>query len=276
MPILGTDLALHLPLELGVNLAGALAPPPVLEAPELVPGLKAWFDSRSAAYFALGGAGEVSAWLSRGGSIASLAWMQGTASNQPVRVASSPLLNNMPEVQFDGVNDYLVTSDSTAWKFMHDGTGHSSVRIYRLDSSLATSQPVFANQNAVSQSGIYHLFTTASLLINIVKGVSPALNAWTNNVAAHYARDVSRWQMIGHETGTAHSRVSGSSLTDADDSAPPSAANPSAAARLGATVSGSSFMRGFIVQDLYYDHVLTAGEMTQLANWAAAIYGVAA
>jgi hypothetical protein len=246
----------------------------VLEVPELIPGLKAWFDSRDAAYFALGGGGEVSAWLSRAGSLAGIAWTQGTASNQPIRIASEPLFNNLPAVSFDGVNDWLLTNNQNAWAFKHNGAGFSSFRVLRADG--ATPQTIFANALNLAEVGMFDQYTTTASAQRICNGSGIALVSWSLATAAYFSRGVTRWHMWGHVTGTSHQRISGNSATLPDTAGTPSAANPSFPARLGITVTTVQPLQGYIAQDLYYDHVLTAGETTQLADWSASLYGVAA
>jgi hypothetical protein len=74
-----------------------------------------------------------------------------------------------------------------------------------------------------------------------------------------------------------YARVSGSSLVRANVAGAPSSANPTTAMKLGANYTGSAnFFKGLLAQEIYYDHIPTAGETTQLANWAASIYSVAA
>lgn len=250
-------------------------PPEALEVPETIPGLKAWFDSRNPAHFALGAGGEVSAWLSRAGSLAGITWLQGTASNQPIRVASDPQFNNLPAVLLDGVNDSIATNDQAAWTFMHDGTGHSVFRVFRVDSTGPSAQRPLNNATNAVQIGFLQQFSTTIFSFQIVNGSGTSVALWNVNTPQHYARDVSRWQMLGHVTGTSHSRVSGSSLTFADVGGPPSGAASTYPLRMGASPTVTQPFKGQIVQELYYDHVLTAGETTQLANWAASIYGVA-
>jgi hypothetical protein len=276
MPKLGIDLAIHLGIELGIDLAGVAVVPPVVEPPALLTGLKAWFDSRDTAYFALGGGGEVSAWLSRGGSLGAIAWSQGTAANQPIRVPSEPLMNNMPAVLFDGVNDSIITNNQNAWTFLHDGTGHSVFRVYRMDSTGAASQTISATAGSTSTVGArMQSGGVGSFSYPIYNGTA-AVNLTA--FGAHSARDVARWHMLGHVTGTAYSRTSISSLSGADVGGQlPSVANPTSPYRLGAVVpAGTLPFKGLVVQDIYYDHVLSAGELATLTAWAAPLYGVAA
>jgi len=248
----------------------------VLEAPLLIPGLMAWFDSRSTDYFALGGGGEVSAWLSRAGTLGAIAWQQGVGSNQPIRVAAEPLFNNMPAVLFDGVNDWLDASSPAAGTRLHNGLGGSTFRLARIDGTGGATQRLINSAAVASQIGVLHQASTTLITYQLVNGSGTSVNAWNISTLAHYARDVSRWQMWGYVTGMMHSRVSGSSLTNADTGGPPSASNSTFTLRLGASTAGTFPLKGLVPQEIHYDHILTAGETTQLANWAASIYGVAA
>lgn len=249
--------------------------PPTLEAPELVPGLMAWFDSRNTDYFALGAGGEVNAWLSRAGTLGSIAWQQGVGSNQPIRVAAEPLFNGMPAVQFGGVNHWLATSNQNAWTFLHNGSGSSWFTVERLDSTGAGNQGVVSSMsNSAAEIGVSELFGTSLLVHRVSNGTGTSQNAWNLGTASHYARDVSRWRMAGHVLGTRTSAVSGSTLTNPDTGGQtPSAAAPTTPLRLGRT--SSSYLKGYVPQLLFYNHVLTAGEAAGLAAWAS-IFGVAA
>jgi hypothetical protein len=255
---------------------GIVVAPPALEVPLQIPGLMAWFDSRDPAYFALGGGGEVNAWMSCAGSLGPIAWQQGTAANQPIRAPVEPLFNNLPAVLFDGVNDWLDANSATAGVRLHNGLGGSTFRIFRLDSTGGASQKILGSANTATEIGISQTLSTANMGLLVANGSGTFVSNWTLSTAAHIARDVSRWQMWGYVAGTSHSRVSGSNLTFADAAGPPSTSPPTRILRLGAASNGSLAVKGLLPQELHYDHVLTAGETTQLAAWAASTYGVAA
>jgi len=252
---------------------GIVVGPPALEAPELVPGLMAWYDSRTPAWIT--GTTTVSGWVSRAGLLGAIPWSQGSATNQPTYALAVPELGGKNALLLDGVNDWLVTSNQNAWTFLHNGTGASVFRVYRMDSTGGSVQAVLAGQNNPVHIGITNTFSTTNAILQVANGVSPLANSWSFAAAAHVARDVSRWQMWGYGAGLQHSRVSGSSLSNPDAVAP-SAAPPSHVLRLGSSPTGTSPFKGHIAQEIYYDHVLAAGETSQLAAWAAAEYGVAA
>jgi hypothetical protein len=255
---------------------GGSISPPAPEVPLQIPGLKAWFDSRSIDYFALGAGNAVNTWISRAGSIAGLAWTQGTASNQPVRVASEPTMNGMPAVLFDGVNDWFDTSQQNAWTFRHDGTGATGFWVYRMDSTGGANQRLLSTIITATDVGFAETYG-AGLSLYVYNGSGTLVNSMSVATPAHFARDVSRWQLTGYGAGMQHSRVSGSSLTNADTAPPPSSAAPSRVCRLGASPSaGSVPFKGLLPQLLLYDRVLTAGETSTLVNHFAPIYAIAA
>ena len=251
---------------------------PVPEVPEQIPGLMAWLDSRTTAQMTFGTGNAIASWASRGGSLGtSIAWAQATPANQPAYVAAEPLFGGRPAVLFDGTNDWLDANDINAGTRLHNGLGASVFRVLRGDSTGPSAQRVFGSSSTGSQIGVLHqLSSPTQLTLQIANGSGTLVNSWTVGNAAHYARDVSRWQMWGHITGMAHSRVSGSSLTNADTGGAPSSAPATFPLRIGASPTGTLPFKGWLCQELYYDHVLTAGETSQLAAWAAAEYGVAA
>lgn len=248
---------------------------PTIETPETIPGLKAWFDVRDPIYFALGAGDTVSAWLSRAGTIGGgLAWQQAVAASQPVRLSSDPLFAGAPSVSFDGVNDSLLTTNSAAWKFLHDGTGQSAFRVYWMDPTGPGVQQFVANSNAVTQSGVQQSVNTSSVALTINKGVTPAANALSG--VNQTPKGVARWHMTAHGANVQYSRTSVSGVSQLDTSGPLSALNPSATLRMGAASAGSSlFLKGRVVQDIYYDHALIPSEWAALGAWAAATFGVA-
>lgn len=279
MTKLGTDVALHLPTELGTDVTGPGGPPPpVLEVPETIPGLMAWLDSRTTGQMNANPETGISSWASRAGSLGtSLAWVQATPANRPVWVASEPLFGGRPAVRFDGLNDFLDPNDPNAGTRLHNGLGGSIFRVLRADSTGAGNQRPINSCVDASGVGILHQLSAAALIVQVMNGSGTPVNTWSISASAHYGRDVSRWQMWGHATGMAHSRVSGSSLTNADTGGAPSAAPSTSTLRIGASPTASNPYKGWLCQEIYYDHVLTAGETSQLAAWAAAEYpGVAA
>lgn len=245
------------------------------EVPMTIPGLAAWFDSRSANYFTI--ATGVSAWISRAGSLGAVAYAQGTAANQPTYVSSVAGFANKPAVRFDGTNDFLdLSATLAAQRFLHDGTGCSRILIYSCDSTgPATQRAGLTQDNSLTEIGIMHSLSTTFIGLQVNNGGGTTVNTWNLTNSAHYARDTPRWWMWGYATGTQHSRVSGSSLSNADTGSPTSS-NPTRTFRLGANSTGTVPLKGDVVQELWYTRVLSAGETAQIGVWANQQYGVAA
>jgi hypothetical protein len=246
------------------------------DAPLLVPGLKAWFDSRDSQYFQLTGSG-VGKWTSRAGSMGAIAWTQSAASNQPQLSGSVSSLAGRQAVAFEG-NDFFDTDNTNAWTYLHNGTGAGWFAVLRLDTAGSASQTFLLNNNAsTSETGVFQQFTTTNELLRIGNGGGVNyVNNWTNNGSAtHYARDVSRWQTWGHVSGTQSSAVSGGRLTNGDVSGQnPTGSNPSRTLRFGAGVTGNNCFQGFVAQLAFFDHPLTETERGTLAAWAQRLYGV--
>jgi hypothetical protein len=255
-----------------------------LPVPQQISGLKAWFDSRNEAlsWFAFGSGTQISGWLSRAGSMGSIAWSQSTAANQATWQSSVATFNGQPAVYFDGVNRWFDGPNQTAWTFLHNGTGSSIFHILRIDSSLAADMYFFATRYppaAPTEVGmsdwLFYMPPTAPGLA-VANGTAALLNNW-NPGAAFGTRDVTRWIMSGYVAGTRHARISGSALTNPDAAGSPSSANTGRIPRLGAAPATGGFpYKGWVAQQIHYDHILTAPELTSLVNYFAPIYGIAA
>lgn len=242
------------------------------EAPLNISGLAAWYDSRDDDYITL--ATGISAWVSRAGSLGTATLSQGTAANQPAYETSVATLGSRPAVFFDGSNDALAAATASTWAFLSNGTGATIFLVERIDSTGgATQVPVMTMTAVATNVGIYAGLTTTALQGRVGNGSGTYCNNWGLTTASHYARDASRWRALTYEDETMGSRVSGSSLTNADTAAQePSASNPT----LALTVGGSAglFFKGWLAQIIIYNRVLTTAEFSALASWANQQYGV--
>lgn len=257
----------------GRNVPVAGPPPPVLEAPELIPDLAAWYDSRTDAYFALSGA-SVTAWMSRAGSLGAAPLAQGTGSNQPLRATGVGVLNGQQSVQFD-TPFFLQGAVPADWSFMHDNTGATIVTVEYVDSTGAADQYIASTYvGAAASVGVVQQMRLSSYSPNIGNGSGTYQQAWANTTGTHFARNVARWRAWGYGAGVQTSRVSTSALTNADTiGQTPSAAAPLNALRLSRNTVP---LKGFLPQVVIYKRVITLAECNSLAAFFAPIYGVAA
>jgi hypothetical protein len=235
-------------------------------------GLKAWFDSRSLDYFVLNGTG-VNTWVSRAGSMGAVALTQATSTNQPVYTTSVASLGGKPSVTFDGVNDNLGTATASEWVFLHSNAGATIFTVERVDSTGPVDQTAYLTYTlTATDSGIHQYFRAASLTATIGNGSGTLQNNWTNNVVAHYAKDVSRWRAWSYGNGNQTSRVSGSIVTNNDTGGQtPSTATPLVGFRLSRATTA---LKGHISQVIIYSRVLTTSEIALIAAWANREYGV--
>lgn len=245
------------------------------ETPLAISGLKAWWDARTDAYFTFSTGAQISAWLSRAGSMGAVSFTQATSANQPVRATSVASFNNKNTVQFDGTNDeFQADNAASAWKFLHDGSGASVFFVRRIDSTGDATQFCYATADGASQVGVNLIFISPNDgQYAVADGDGTYANAAGH--ANQGVRDTSAWQAITYTTGTRVMHVSGLSDSNADTSAP-SSADATRALVLGGPFAAGNNFKGHIACFLVYDRVLAAGERSQLAAWAAVQYGVAA
>lgn len=245
-----------------------------LEAPLLISDLAAWYDSRTDDYFTLN-AGAVSAWASRAGTMGATPLSQATGLSQPARATGVAVLGNQQAVLFDGTDDFLQAATAADWAFMHNNTGATILVVERVDSTgPATQSAIGTMSNSTVQNGLTQQSSAVSLVSRIGNGSGTLQNSATYATAAHYARDVSRWRAWSYGGAVQRSYVSGSTLTNADGAGVPAVGNPEFALRVGRGGTGTTSLKGYIAQILVYKRVLTAGEVTTLATWAATQYGV--
>jgi hypothetical protein len=257
------------------NLAGPVSDPNVLLANYLTSlgsDVKAWFDPTSDAYFTFSTGAQVSAWVSR---IGAQTLSQATSANQPLRDVATSVLGGKNTLLFDGSNDSLgAVANPNFWKFLHDGTGYSLIAVLRRDSTGGATASLLRSASTNAQSGVHLTLNSASAQLSILNASGSSLNVWTISMETqHFASDVSRWQMFGYVDGTQHSRVSGSSLTNADAGGlDPSAANPSTTMLLG---NGSGAYKGYVGDLIFLNHVATSTERQTITGLLAQKYGVA-
>lgn len=246
----------------------------IIETPQQISGLAAWFDSRSTFWMAFGTG--ISAWTSRAtgvDAIADVVLTQVTGFAQPTYEASASPLGNKPAVRFDGSNDAMSQGVGRAsdWTFLHNGTGGSIFFVEYVDSTGAANQTPLATctgTNAVH--GVFENMRTADLTLRVSNGSGTSFtNNWVNATAAHWAKDTFRWRSWSYTTGTQSSHVSGSSVSNADIAAP-SATAPSSGLAVGGI--GGVFFKGYIAQILIYRRVLDATDRARLGAWASSNY----
>lgn len=237
--------------------------------PTRVSGLLAGWDATSDAYLTFGTGAAVSSWVARAGSLGALTWSQATAASRATRALSVATLGGKNAMLFDGTDDFFTSSTTNDWAKFHNGTGASIYIIGRPDSTGGTAQTIFNNANGASAIGttLRWLDSTGTNGQRMQNGSGTYLNQ--HNVVPGTA-DTTAWMMWAYADELFTQAKSGTITTNADAVAQePSASNPSAVALLGGlSPAGSGRIKGYITHVLFYDHVLTAGELAKLAPLA--------
>lgn len=240
------------------------------EAPLLVPGLKAWFDTRELA------AGALVSITSRAGSMGPVVLERIAPGSEPVVLDSA--MNGKPAIYFNGLTSLRAPEgERAAWTFLHDGTGAAVWSILRCHSTGAATQtmPFSTATASVPQVGVNLRLTNSNILdARILNGVVIS-NMGSFSDAPITSRDVNKWLEWGYITGTQTVAATGIVKTSAD-SAAPSPSIPSRQLTVGGPSGGSSnFFTGLYTQFIVYDHPLTTDERALLAQWSHDEYGVA-
>jgi hypothetical protein len=244
----------------------------VLEVPEQIPDLAAWYDSRTDDYFALAGS-SITTWLSRAGSMGGAPLTQGTASNQPVRALAVPALGGRNGVQFDGVNDFLAGLAPADWPFLHNNTGRTIVTLEYVDSTGGVDQVLHGtNQFVAGSTGVFWWSRVNSIDGVIYNASGAALNALSSLSAPFRTRDLLRWRAWAHGGGVSTVSASGASVSN-PDAGVASALAPVYPFRLGQiSGGGGNNFKGYMPQLLFYKRVLTPAELASLGGFFAAEY----
>jgi hypothetical protein len=98
---------------------------PAAFSPASIPNLALWLDAADASTITVDGSNNVSEWRDKSGNARHLT--QGTALNRPSYVTG--VLNGLPVVRPDGVNDFLESSAQTAATWYGSGTQQITVML---------------------------------------------------------------------------------------------------------------------------------------------------
>jgi hypothetical protein len=252
-------------------------PPPVLEVPEQIPDLAAWYDSRTDDYLALDGP-NITAWMSRAGSMGAMPLSQGVAANQPLRLLGA-LPGGKNTVRLDGVAHFLQALLASDWIFTHDGSGYTAITVEKMDSTGLLTQAVLTSAaNGAGNTGLFQHIVPTDFLTRVSNGSGTGyVNIWDITAASFTARDVLRWRATSHGGGFQRAHVSGLSLSNPDVGGQvPSTAPAGWPLRVGRSTSASISLKGDLPQIVFYKRVLSDAEIASVASFLATQYGVAA
>lgn len=263
---------------LGTRLGKKLGTTLGSEAPLSISDMAFFFDARTDDYFTFSSGSQISAWVSRAGSLGSVSWPQGTSGNQPTRATAVASLGNKNAVLFDGSDDFFQATTAAQWAFLSNGTGATIFTVERLDSTGPATQNVMGTMSAGAAAvGSWQQHRSGDLLIRIGNGSGTYLNNQVILTASHYQKDTSRWRAWAHGSGVQKSYVSGSTATLADTGGQvASSSAPEYALRVGRGATSSSSMKGYLAVSIGYTRDLSAAEIAILASWANIEFGVAA
>lgn len=246
------------------------------DVPPLISGLKAWFDPRTTDWITI--ATGISAWVSRAGSLGSVALPQATGGNQPAYATAVASLGGRNAVQFDGTNDFLKSATASLWNFLHNGSGSSIFMVWLSDSAGGATQTFLNTGQTTVQVGFQIALeeATPNLVVRVYDGDGVNVTIARNPAGTIAAQDVAKWTVFSLDTNAG---TYGSGYSDGPGGAvsAPSASDAFTGLILGTTQTATTNpLKGYVAQLAFYDRILTAADRSRLAAWAAAQYGVAA
>jgi hypothetical protein len=240
-----------------------------------VAGYKLWLDATDASSItAVGGA--VSQWNDKSGNASN--FTQGTGANQPT--TGSRTINSKNVIDFDGTNDFLSCPSSTGlFKYLHTSTGGTTFVVAIVDDTAASKGLFGSSQFASAEIGACLQITSAEKTeLAIVKGGSSVAVAFDVNIltagSAFYLSN--KWDG-GNATASNRLKESLNGTAFAGNNAvtnTPSTSNSTYDMAVGAVGSGTSPWNGGIGEVIFYEGILSAGDITSVQSYLASKWGI--
>ncbi|MBM4443544.1 MAG: hypothetical protein FJ027_24310 [Candidatus Rokubacteria bacterium] len=200
---------------------------------------------------------------------------QSTGSLVPGYSTSDANLGGRASVQPDGTDDTLTSNlTASAWNFVHDGTGASVLVVCRATKTSGATNNALATSTGSANRGFrlihnstndrcqFQVSDGATNVISINGGASTAVEPVSLSIlVTHTTADTPDATMY-HPPGTSRGTGSGTVSVLA------------AANTLAACGNSSGFFGGSIAEIVFWKRTLTAGEITALAAYTLARYGV--
>jgi hypothetical protein len=242
-----------------------------------VAGYKLWLDATDATTItAVGGA--VSQWSDKSGFGSN--FTQGTGANQPT--TGTRTINSKNIIDFDGTNDFLSCPSSTGlFKYLHGTTGGTTFFVGIVDDTAAAKGLFGSAQFASAQIGIMAGLSAAEktelLIARGESGVSTAIALDVNTITSGSAFYLSNKFDGGNATAGNRLReaLNGGAFAGANTlTNAASSANSTYDMAVGAVGSGTSPFNGGIGEIIFYEGILSDGNIDLVEAYLAAKWGI--
>lgn len=242
-----------------------------------VAGYKLWLDASDATSITASG-GAVSQWNDKSGNASN--FTQGTGANQPT--TGSRTINSKNVIDFDGTNDFVSCPSSTGlFKYLHSTTGGTTFFVGIVDDTAAAKGLFGSAQFASAQTGtVLQLSAAEKTELAIVRGesgVSTAIAFDVNTITAGSAFYLTNKFDGGNATAGNRLRealngaafAGANSLTNAASSS-----NSTYDMAIGSVGSGTSPFNGGIGEIIFYEGILSDGNIDLVEAYLAAKWGI--
>lgn len=253
--------ALSAALGVSPSVAATLTLPTPLN---LASGCVAWFDMLDSSSFT-NASGAVSAIVNKASGVS---WTEALASQRPTYNATG--LNGKPCMDFDGVNDRIISTEAAVWQALNVGNAYTLFYVAAFD-TLARDDSVIATGNSATNLGIrvWGQNTTgagrwAAITLTDAGGVVTTVSAASSQLGAH----VHCW----HASATQVSLQLDGGAADPNNAAHAPGATTSDRVALGCRPRSAPtlFLDGKLGSLLLYNSRLSAGEITSISSYLAA------
>jgi hypothetical protein len=242
-----------------------------------VAGYKLWLDATDSATITASG-GAVSQWNDKSGNASN--FTQGTGANQPT--TGTRTINSKNVIDFDGTNDFLSCPSSTGlFKYLHTTTGGTTFVVAVVDDSAGDKGLFASSQFASAQIGaVLQINGTERTDIAIVRGESGVVTALVTDLTTLTVG--SPFYLTNKFDGgnaTAANRLK-ESLNGGVFNGSNAATNAASSSNstydmaVGSLGSGSSVFNGGIGEVIFYEGILSNGDIALVQSYLATKWGI--
>ena len=245
-----------------------------VQTPDTITNLYAWYDAGvdvdTAAATPAADGETVEFWLDQSGDGYDLT--QATAGNRPTFTTSSAY-TGLPEVTFNGSNNYLVSSDlASIWNFLHDGTGCTIVMVIRPASGYFILDT--GNASALNSGITIDWQSPDDIRVRMYNGTGTELFAFTTTSGVVPSSGAIVTLRHGSTaTPNAVLRVNGIEVANSGYTGSPSASDPAGTLRLGTRQSGDLHYGGGMLEFVFYNKALSDTDMYAIETYIRDKYG---
>lgn len=206
---------------------------------------------------------------------------QGNSSLQVVNPTADAALNGQLSAPFIAANPYVSSLASSAWRFLHDGTGQT-VYLVLVPTNIAAGNQWYLStriaNGAAGDLGFQSLRDAGRVIQSVLTASAAQVTPGTmsGSVLVSGTGCVIAFKYVENASPEYAARAAGAQYDSGNSALAPSASNPSGALVIGALTSGLGQASMRFAEALVFNRALTAAEDARVAAYMLSRYGKAA